>query len=82
MEIAPDLQFKHYTVAGRQLPGDALSSLVSGDLDEVEICCDLERHVYFSRYTDPRVAEALRVALVRPHRMDDDGPRDRGRARL
>ena len=30
------------------------------NLDEVEICADLDRHVYFSRHTDPRVVDALR----------------------
>jgi hypothetical protein len=29
------------------------------NLDEIEICCDIDRHVYFARHTDPRVAQAL-----------------------
>ena len=60
MEIAPDLQFKHYTVRDAQLPAEALMQVPDLNLDEVEICCDLERHVYFGRHTDPRVAAALR----------------------
>ena len=67
MEIAPDLQFKHYTVRDAQLPAEALMQIPELNLDEVEICCDLERHVYFARHTDPRVvAGAARLALVRP----------------
>ena len=27
------------------------------NLDEVEICCDIDRHVFFARHTDPRVAK-------------------------
>jgi hypothetical protein len=59
MEIAPDLQFKHYTVGEAKLPGEALMTL-GVSLDEVAICCDLDKHVYFARHTDPRVVEALR----------------------
>ena len=29
------------------------------NLDEVEICCDLDRHVFYAGHTDERVAEAL-----------------------
>ena len=60
MELDPDLQFKHYSVAEAQLPADALARFKHVSLTEVEICCDLDRHVYFARHTDPRVAEALR----------------------
>ena len=62
MEIAPDLQFKHYSVAEAQLPADALVSLDSDHLDEVEICCDLDRHVYYAGHTDPDVVEALKAS--------------------
>ena len=63
MEIAPDLQFKHYTVDEAKLPADALASLTEMvSLDEVEICCDLEHHVYFARHTDPQVVEALKAS--------------------
>ena len=61
MELAPDLQFMHYTVAEAQLPTDALVNLPDDlSLDTVAICCDLERHVFNPEHTDPNVAEALR----------------------
>jgi hypothetical protein len=60
MEIAPELQFKHYTVAEAQLPGDALMLIPDVSLAEVAICCDLDRHVFYAGHTDPRVAAALR----------------------
>jgi hypothetical protein len=60
MEVAPDLQFKHYTVAEVQLPAEALVSLPGVTLDTVAICCDLEHHVFYAEHTDPGVAEALR----------------------
>jgi hypothetical protein len=59
MEIAPDLQFKHYTVAELQLPADAVVVFDSSPAD-LEICADADRHVYFARHTDPRVVEALK----------------------
>jgi hypothetical protein len=59
MEIAPTLQFKHFTVAELKLPADALVNL-DVSLQDVEICCDADRHVYFARHTDPKVVEALR----------------------
>jgi len=60
MEIAPDLQFKHYTVAEAQLPVDVLTTIDHVSLGDVAICCDLEHHVYYDAHTDPQVAEALR----------------------
>ncbi len=61
MEIAPDLQFMHYTVAEAQLPADALMNLPDDfALETVAICCDLERHVFNPEHTDPAVAAALR----------------------
>jgi hypothetical protein len=60
MEVAPDLQFKHYTVAEAQLPADALVNLQGVTLDTVAICCDLEHHVFYGEHTDPGVAVALR----------------------
>ena len=59
MEIDPDLQFKHYTVRDAQLPAEALMQIPELNLDEIEICCDLDRHVFFAEHTDPAVAEAL-----------------------
>jgi hypothetical protein len=60
MEIAPELQFKHYTVAEARLPADALMHVPETELSEVAICCDLERHVFWAEHTEPSVAEALR----------------------
>ena len=60
MELAPDLQFKHYTVAEAHLPGEVLVNLPNVPLSAVAICCDLERHVFYAAHTEPEVAEALR----------------------
>ena len=60
MEVAPDLQFKHHTLAEARLPGDALVQLASVSLDAVSLCCDLEHHVFYAGHTDPAVAAALR----------------------
>jgi hypothetical protein len=60
MELAPDLQFKHYTVAEAHLPAEALGQLSEQRLGELEICCDLEHNVYNPDHTDSAVAEALR----------------------
>ncbi len=59
MELAPDLQFKHITVADAQLPFDVLSKISHVSLGEVELCCDLEHHVYYAQHTDTEVAQAL-----------------------
>jgi len=61
MEVAPDLQFMHYTVAEAKLPADALAGLSNVSLNEVAICCDLDRHVFNPDHTDPQLAEALRA---------------------
>jgi len=61
MELAPDLQFKHYTVAEAQLPVDVLTQISHVSLGDVAICCDLESHVFFADHTEPEVAEALRA---------------------
>jgi hypothetical protein len=60
MEIAPELQFKHYTVAEAKLPSEVLVS-IHVSLNDVAICCDLDRHVFYAAHTDPGVAEALRA---------------------
>ena len=59
MEIAPDLQFKHYTVAEAQLPADALMQVTDISLSDVAICADLEHNVFHAAHTDERVAAAL-----------------------
>ena len=60
MEYAPDLQFKHYTVAEAKLPAEALMKIPEVPLNDVAICCDIDRHVFYAAHTDPNVAEALR----------------------
>jgi hypothetical protein len=59
MELAPELQFKHYTLREAQLPADALVNVVGVAFDEVAICCDLERHVFNPEHTHASVAGAL-----------------------
>ena len=59
MELAPDLQFKHYTVAEARLPAEALVSLPNVPLSAVAICCDLEHNVFYAHHTEPDVAAAL-----------------------
>ena len=59
MEVAPDLQFKHYTLADAHLSADVLVKVQGVSLSDVAVCCDVERHVYHAGHTDPRVAEAL-----------------------
>ena len=59
MEIAPELQFKHYTVAEAQLPADALMRITDVALSDVAICCDLDHNVFYAAHTDAEVAEAL-----------------------
>ena len=59
MELAPDLQFMHYTVAEAKLPAEALMNIPDVPLSAVAICCDLERHVFYAKHTDPKVAAAL-----------------------
>jgi len=60
MELAPDLQFKHYTVAEARPPAEALMNLPDVPLGAVAICCDLEHNVFYAGHTDPKVAAALR----------------------
>ena len=59
MEIAPELQFKHYTVAEAQLPADVVMRLTDVALSDVAICCDLDRHVFYAAHTDEKLGEAL-----------------------
>jgi hypothetical protein len=59
MELAPELQFKHMSVREAQLPFDVLARIPQVSLDEVEMCCDADHHVYFARHTDPAVVAAL-----------------------
>jgi hypothetical protein len=60
MEIAPELQFKHYTVAEAQLPADALMQVTDVALSDVAICADLEHNVFYAAHTVVKLAEALK----------------------
>ena len=60
MELAPDLQFRHYTLREVQLPTDAFVRLEGVDLDTINVCADLDAHVYNPQHTDPAVVAALR----------------------
>ena len=62
MEIAPELQFKHYTVAEAKLPADALMLITDMSLSDVEICCDLDRNVFYGEHTPRAGREALRAS--------------------
>jgi hypothetical protein len=59
MELAPELQFKHYTVAEAKLPADALRLITDVQLSDVAICCDLDKNVFYAAHTDGGVAAAL-----------------------
>jgi hypothetical protein len=60
MELAPDLQFKHYAAVEARLPAEALAQIPEVPLGDVEICCDLEHHVFNAEHTDERIVAALR----------------------
>jgi len=59
MEIAPDLQFRHVTLAEAHLPVEAFVQLDGIGPDEVVLCCDLDAHVFNPVHTDARVVQAL-----------------------
>lgn len=60
MELAPELQFKHFTVRELELSADVLMAIGDVNLDEVNVCADPDRHVYYVPHTDPQVVEALK----------------------
>jgi hypothetical protein len=59
MELAPELQFKHYAVRELGLPSEVLVEIGEVPQDEVSVCADADRHVYYAPHTDPRVVDAL-----------------------
>ena len=59
MELAPQLQFKHYTAGEAHLPAEVLMKVPDLDLDTAELCADLDHNVYHAAHTDPRLVEAL-----------------------
>jgi hypothetical protein len=60
MEVAPELQFMHYTVAEAKIPHEAIGQLENVSLQDVAICADLDHNVFYAEHTEPAVAEALR----------------------
>ena len=60
MEIAPDLQFRHLTLAEVQLPGEAAVRIGGVSRDAISICCDPDAHVVNAKHTEPEIVEALR----------------------
>ena len=59
LEIAPDLHFKHYSVAEAQLPAEALVNLADFPLEAIAVCADLDHNVFNPAHTDPSVSAAL-----------------------
>ncbi len=59
LEVAPELHFKHYSVAEARLPAEVLVNLPNLPLEAVAICADLDHNVYHVAHTDSRVVEAL-----------------------
>ena len=59
MELDFELQFKHYTAAEVKLSAEIITTLPELPLGEIEICCDLDRHVFFADHTDPRLIDTL-----------------------
>ena len=60
MELAPDLHFMHYSVAEAKLPAEALMNVPQLELGNIELCADLDHHVFHAEHTDPAVVQALR----------------------
>ena len=80
MEIAPELQFKHYTVAEAQLPADALMQVTDFSLADVAICADLDkRRLLRGAHGRARRRGAPPEPLVRDPRVGQRGPAWPGR---
>jgi hypothetical protein len=59
MELDPELQFKHYSAAEARLGAEVLMSVPALTLPNIEICCDLDHHVFYSEHTNSELAAAL-----------------------
>ena len=59
MELAPELQFKHYSVADAQLPFDVLSKISRRLARRGRDLLRPRHHVFNGAHTDAEVAEAL-----------------------
>jgi hypothetical protein len=62
MEIAPELQFKHYTVDELKLPVEIVSEIRDVPLNELSVCCDADHHVFNPEHTEAVVVAALRTS--------------------
>jgi len=62
MEIAPELQFKHYTVDELKLPVEIVSEIRDVPLNELSVGCDADHHVFNPEHTEPVVVAALRTS--------------------
>jgi hypothetical protein len=60
LELAPDLHFKHYTLAEARLPGEVLVNVPDIAQDAEVVCADLEHNVVNPQHTDPRIVAALK----------------------
>ena len=59
MEVAPELQFRHYTVDELHLPGELVARMPTVPLNALTICCDPEHNVFNPAHTEPEVTAAL-----------------------
>jgi hypothetical protein len=59
MEIAHELQFKHYRASEVGIPTAALILLPEVALADVDVCCDIGHRVFNAEHTDKQVAAAL-----------------------
>jgi hypothetical protein len=59
MELDPELQFKHYSAAEARLGAEVLIKVPALTLPNIEICCDLDHHVFYSEHTNLELAAAL-----------------------
>jgi hypothetical protein len=59
LELAPELHFKHYTLAEARLPAEVLVNLPDIPREAIAICADLDHNVFNQTHTDARIAAAL-----------------------
>lgn len=59
MELDPELQFKHYSAAEAKLAAEVLMRVPDLTLPNIEICCDLDHHVYNRDHTHAELAAVL-----------------------
>jgi hypothetical protein len=59
LELAPELHFKHYTIAEARLPAEILVNMPNVPREAIAICADLDHNVYYAAHTDPRISAAL-----------------------